>query len=154
MIRLTGRLLVGTALVMSGLVVAGCEKKPVRPKVDTSAMAGTWVEKKTDAGRGRVQVVGPQSLRHLTINSDKTFEFTLTTDSGQAIDGKATGTWAVEGEMVVFDVKENTFKKEEHKQMAPASSDGVFEREFTDRGKVMQLEVIDQDDAPAYFEKG
>ena len=153
MSRTTCRILLGSVLVLTCLVTVGCSKEPAKPKLDSADMSGTWVEKKVEGGRGRMQIVGEQWSRELLIGSDNTFVMTLKNDAGKTVDGQAKGTWAVEGTEITFTIEENTFKDKTQKSMAPATSDGVVEREFVNRGMVKQLAITDLEGGAAFFEK-
>lgn len=153
MIRSNKRL-VFLGLLATGMMIAtGCGKgsrKP--PPVDENALAGNWIEytgKITSSPRARTtDTKKKKSIRYLTVNADKTFEFSLKDNSGKpAKKGKKVeGTWEInlEEQEIIFTVTNNAFKAgEEGHDWAPMSSYGPKEKDVSGQGMMMMLSVAD-----------
>ena len=146
MMHATKRLVWGGLLATGVVMAIGCEKGPRRPAIDESAIVGSWIEVVEQAApsprvRARAET---KYVRHLTINADKTFEFTLRTKSGEPAKLKSEGTWAVEEKVLVFKVTDSTIAdKDERRNWAPESSDGIREKDIAGEGLIEVIETID-----------
>lgn len=115
--RFSKRVTVPLLLVAGMLVVTGCGKsRPQEAVLTDAAVVGNWLETApTNVSSGRRAKTETQEYRrHVTLNADKTFVFSLRTlDGDPTKDNKqTTGTWKIDTEqnMVMFTVAENGFK--------------------------------------------
>ena len=151
MIRSTNRLALGGLLAVGIALATGCQKKYTPPPIDTSAIVGNWIEVVEQVPTSpRVPVASAKKhLRHVTINADKTFEFTLRTASGVPVKKKnSEGAWEVrpeEGaELLYFEVANTTFgEDDERRDWAPMSSIGIRKRDVGGHGVVETLVIED-----------
>jgi hypothetical protein len=140
--RFSKRVTIPLLLVAGVLVVAGCGKsRPEEAVLSDDAVVGNWLESppKVVASARRAQTEPQKFLRHVTLNADKTFVFTLRTMSGDPTkdDKQITGTWEIDGEqnMVMFTVTDNGFKAgETGRDWVPESLHEMTQREIADRG--------------------
>ena len=159
--RLTKRMALGGLVAAIVAVVAGCEKKYVPPPVDTAAIVGDWIQFVEETPvNPRVRAAEPSKyLRHLTINGDNTFVFTICTKDGKPVKDswKATGNWAArasekEAEMLYFDVGQSGFSESEAQSgWVPVSSVGVRKHELSGRGETEALIIEDAEGESATY---
>jgi hypothetical protein len=137
--------LVWGGLLAAGVVFAvGCDRGPQRPAIDEASLVGSWVEVKDKGARSPRMAPLPESpfVRHVTLNADKTFEFSLRSKSGEP-KFKSEGTWAIEEKMIVFKVTSSTFpENDERRGWAPESSEGVKKKGAGDE----VLPILDLDE--------
>jgi len=119
--RFSKRAALPVLLVASALVASGCGKsRPPEAILSDAAVVGSWIEappKAVESSR-RARPSAPQEFRrHVTLNADKTFVFSLRTLDGAPTkdDKKAEGTWEINTELnvVEFTVSKNPFKSSE-----------------------------------------
>lgn len=151
MIRSMNRLALGGLLAVGIAVATGCQKKYTPPPIDTSAIVGSWMEVVEEApANPRMPTASPKKyLRNLTINADKTFEFTLRTASGDPVKNRSSeGAWDVRAEegaeLLYFDVANTTFgEDDDRRDWAPVSSIGIRKRDVGGHGVVETLVIED-----------
>ena len=108
-------------LLVTGVVIAtGCGKsRPKELALSDAAIAGTWVETapKVAASARRMRTTQQEFIRHLVMNADQTFVFSLRELDGSPTkdDKKIEGTWAIDSEqnVVALTVTNNPFKSSE-----------------------------------------
>jgi hypothetical protein len=118
---LSRRVTLGVLLVTGVLVATGCGKsRPKETTLNDTLVTGSWIEvpPKAAAPSARVRSSAPQEfLRHITVNADKTFVFSLRTLDGKPTkdDKKVEGTWELNTELnlIEFTVGNNPFKTNE-----------------------------------------
>jgi hypothetical protein len=146
MIRSMKRLVWGGLLVAGVVIASGCDRGARRPTVSESAIVGTWVEMVEKAAPSPRVRARPESkyVRRVTLNADKTFEFSLRTKSGEETKFKSEGTWAIEEGAIVFKVTSSTFpENDERADWAPESSVGVRQRDVSGEGTIEVLPIVD-----------
>lgn len=150
---------IGLALIGFALL-GGCGKKKYQaPPIDQNAMAGNWVELvKAPSGRSAPQTNQKQTaFRHLTINADKTFVFTLVDDSGKQIGTqKAEGTVAVNTEKheITFTITNNGFQpNDKGANWAPATSSTLQEELVDGSTKMLIFSITDVGGTSARYKK-
>jgi len=151
------------AAIVAACVVAtvGCQKKYVPPPIDPTAITGDWVQYvETAPENPRVRAAAPPKyLRHLTINADKSFTFSIVNKDGSPANPNwnAEGTWEVRkeeggGEMLYFTVTKNNIPdSSEYHGWVPASSIGIRPHEIGSRGRIDAMDVADAAGAGAVY---
>jgi len=141
MIYSTKRLVLGSLLATAVIMTTGCNKGPTRPPIEEAAIVGDWIEVVKEASTSaRVAPTGEKkTLRHLTLNADKTFTFSLRTKSGKPLKGdfKCEGTWSINAELIQleFKVSNSTFpENDERRDWAPETSLGLTKRDVAGSG--------------------
>jgi hypothetical protein len=150
-------------VVLVGLLAAGilcgpaCKKGSSRPPIESSAIVGKWVEVKDQGERSPRAAPRKETkfVRHITLNPDNTYVMTLYTQSGEATKDKIEGTWKIEDNMLVFQTTSSTFgQKDERRDWAPESSDGIVKRNMPGEGTIEVLSVIDMYGTVTYYKRG
>ncbi len=157
MIRSMKRLVWGGLLAAGVVIATGCDRGARRATVDESAIVGSWIELVEKAAPS--PRVAPRTetkyLRQLTLNADKTFEFSLRSKSGEAAKFKSEGTWAIEEDLIVFKVTSSTIgEKDERYNWAPESSVGVRERDISGEGLIQVLAIADLEGMVIDYKRG
>ncbi len=141
--RFSKRVTVPLLLVAGVLVVAGCGKGRAQEDILTAdTVVGDWLESppKVLPPSARRAKTKPQNFRrHVTLNADQTFVFSLRTlDGDPTKDNKqTTGTWDVDTDqnMVIFTVTDNPFKSSETgRDWVPESLSEMTQKDIADRG--------------------
>jgi hypothetical protein len=131
-------------LAAGALIATGCGKgRPAETTLTDALVAGSWLEiaPKVVPSARRAETVKPQNfLRHVTLNADKTFVFSLRTLDGAKTkdDKKVEGTWEIDKEMnvVVFTVTDDPFKSgEEGYNWVPETLSQLIKKEVEGLGK-------------------
>ena len=148
-----------SVLLVAGVLVAtGCGKsRPPETTLSDSAVAGSWLESapKVVASARRTQTAEPQQfLRHITVNADKTFVFSLRTLDGAPAkdDKKVEGTWEIDSEqnMVILTVTNNPFKPNETGyDWVPEKMFDLTQKEIAGEGKTDIVYATDLRDRSA-----
>lgn len=157
MIRSMKRLVWGGLLTAGVVIAIGCDKGPRRPTIDESALVGSWAELAEQAAPSpRVQPRAvTKYVRHVTLNADKTFEFSLRTKSGEPTKFKSEGTWAIEEGTIVFTVTSSTIPDEDERRgWAPDTSDGTREKDISGEGLIEVLQIVDLDGMAVNYKRG
>ena len=150
MIRLAKRPAVCGVLATTMLLAAGCERGSGGRPLDTTTIAGRWIEL-ADQSAVNPRMPGAtgrkQELRYLVINQDNTFEFGLADSSGQPLEGsgKIQGTWEISGNEVIFSVTGSTFPSgDERNDWGPELSFGPKNTNIPKRGLTEVLPITDK----------
>jgi hypothetical protein len=136
--------IVFSVLLVAGILIAtGCGKsRPQELTLTDSAVTGSWLESAptTTASPRRAQTSEPKFLRHVTLNADKTFIFSLRTLDGAVTsdDKKVEGTWEIDSEQnaVALTVTKNPFKSSETGyDWVPETLSEMTQKEIAGEGK-------------------
>jgi hypothetical protein len=123
-------------LVASGLLLAaaaGCGGggKSYDSKIDANQIVGSWVEYQ-EPPSADPRVAKPPEIklfRRITFNADGTFQMTLASKAGKAVEGaKVAGQWKNETRFISFEISENTLKGDDQR-LAPDQCTGVIKNE-------------------------
>jgi hypothetical protein len=156
MVRSSKQLVLGGFLAVGLVAAIGCEKHYTRPPIDTSAILGSWIEiVQQGKPSPRVRAREPQAyVRYITLNEDKTFEFTLRTRDGKPTKYKAEGTWAIEENTLKFKVTSSTFaEKDERRNWVPESSLGIHKRDVGAEGRIDALPIADLEETVVDYKR-
>jgi len=138
-------------LVAGTLIATGCGKGRTQEAVlSDSLVVGSWLEpppREMPSAR-RAQTVAREFVRHITINADKTFVFSLRTlDGGPTKDDKKVeGTWAIDSaqNMVILTVTKNPFKSNETGyDWVPETLSEMAEKEIAGQGQTDIMYAMD-----------
>lgn len=151
----------GLAL-MTVAMVSGCGKKEYKaPPIKESALAGNWIEmeKKSQLSARTAQPTQEKqtTFKHLTINPDKSFVFTVRDASGKPHgESKAEGTISINHDQheITFTVSNSTFKAgDPGANWVPAISNSFKEELIDGATKMLILTVTDANGSVAKFKK-
>jgi hypothetical protein len=151
--RFSRRAALPVLLVASALVASGCGKsRPQEAVLSDAAVVGSWIEappKAVESAR-RARPSAPQEfLRHVTLNADKTFVFSLRKLDGAPPkdDKKAEGTWELNTQLNVieFTVGTNQFKSgDTGYDWVPKTMSEMARQEVAERGMSDIIHAYDQ----------
>lgn len=151
----------GLAL-MTFAMFSGCGKKEYKaPPINEGALAGNWIEmeKKAQLSARTAQPTQEKqtTFKHLTINPDKSFVFTVCDAAGKPLGGgKAEGTLSINREQheITFTVSNSTFKAgDAGANWMPAISNSFKEELIDGATKMLILTVTDANGSVAKFKK-
>ena len=150
----------GLALASYALF-GGCGKKEYKAApIDESLLPGNWVQierEKTTARMNQRSDSKAKGVRHLTINADKTFTFTICDASGKPIgDKKAEGTLAVNTEKheITYNVTTNTFKSDDAGATWVPASSYTIQKELVDGTETLVLSVTEVGGSTTRYKQG
>lgn len=138
-------------LVAGTLIATGCGKGRTQEAVlSDSLVVGSWLEappREIPSAR-RAQTVAREFVRHITINADKTFVFSLRNLDGSLTkeDKKVEGTWTIDSaqNLVVLTVTNNPFKASETGyDWVPEALSEMAEKEIAGQGKTDVIYATD-----------
>jgi|GEM_PF-4174893 len=153
MMRITARLSLVAAAALSYAALSGCgEKRYKAPAIEESDLVGQWTQVEKEISASSRRRSNPSNTkefkfkRHLVINQDKTFVFSLRDLSGNpyAEDKKAEGTWAFDAKSdeIVFTVANSTFEAGgEGADWVPSTGLTLREERVSDSEQAMVLTI-------------
>ena len=150
--RFSKRAALPVLLVASALVASGCGKsRPQEAILSDATVVGSWIEAPREAAESsrRARPSAPQEfLRHVTLNADKTFVFSLRTLDGAPTkdNKKAEGKWEINTDLNVieFTVGSNQFKSgETGHDWVPETMSEMAQKEVAGRGMTDTIYAYD-----------